>query len=139
MDWSCQFFLYLEYLFPLPEYPEKYIFVLVLTHRYRDIDRYCAVYQGNGFSHFHQFIEDATMGLQRSFKLVIYLSILNIQILTDNVDCRSLQYCNVLNDVFFERRANITQSTIYLSILNARSCQTPFLMSKKSLGWFYFL
>ena len=34
-------------------------------------------------------------------------------------------YCNVLNGGFFERRADITQSTIYLSILYARSCPTP--------------
>ena len=50
----------------------------------------------------------------------MYLSILNIQILNDNVDCRSVQYCNVLNAVFFERRVNITQSTIYLSIYTER-------------------
>ena len=81
----------------------------------RDIDRYCTVYQGNVSVIFVSLLK-TTMGLQRSFKQFIYLSILNIQILTDNVDCRSVQYCYVLNDVFFERRANITPSTIYLSV-----------------------
>ena len=36
-----------------------------------------------------------------------------------------VQYCNVLNDVFFERKVNISQSTIYLSILDARSFPIP--------------
>ena len=45
--------------------------------------------------------------------------------LTNHVDSRSVQCCNVLNDVFFERSGNITQSTIYLSLLNARSFPTP--------------
>ena len=36
-----------------------------------------------------------------------------------------------LNDVFFESRANITQSAIYLSILNAGSFPTPGFISEK--------
>ena len=80
-----------------------------------------------------------TMGLhhlQQSFKQFIYPSILNVQILIDNIDCRSV-YCNLLNDdVYFERRANITQSTIYLSILNAGSFPTPDLFSKNSKVYF---
>ena len=92
---------------------------------HRDIDRYCTVYLGNVSVIFLSLLK-TTMGLQRSVNQFIYLSILNIQILTDNVDCRSVQYCNVLNDVFFERRANITQSTIYLvSMLIAGSFPTP--------------
>ena len=41
------------------------------------------------------------------------------------VEVYTVQYCNVLNVVFFERRDNITQLTIYLSILNAGSFPTP--------------
>ena len=40
--------------------------------------------------------------------------------LTNNVDFRRVQYCNVLSDVFIYRRANNTQSTIHLASYTER-------------------
>ena len=59
--------------------------------------------------------------------------------MTDNVDCISVQYCNVLNDVFFERRGNCIQSTIYLSdqdlVLPCMGHAVQNNQSSKSTAW----